>query len=302
MSLPLSLFRGLCPPQLEALADHPGGGGSSPGAAAAAILAQDVILAVLRGNEALAEACPASLVALFARAVGASPDPSASPGLEFFFTACRPEGRPLPRNQGAVVEALLLSAAAPGQPSGGLCTALRCCLDAAAAAVPQWPAAAEGADGAAAGGRGKGKQPAGKVGKASPGGGGKTGGKTGGKSGSNLGSGGGGGGGVAMADPARLVRLMTAIIEGGNEYTWQQLASRAGVSVERACETVGAFLSPPPLPVHAHASREVLIFSFHLCNHRCCHCHQATTKSHHQTATKPRPNHYHQINTPRAQS
>ena len=94
-------------------------------------LAREVILASLRGSEALSESIPTSLFMHFALVADAHvPCPSESPALEFFFIACRPEGRPLSKHQSVAVD-VLLSEATPN-----LTRLCRFCVEAAVEATP----------------------------------------------------------------------------------------------------------------------------------------------------------------------
>lgn len=71
-------------------------------------LGQDLIMAVLAGNERLSGAAPPELVTLFASLCDHfRPCPSLSPCLELFFTLCVPNRAPIRRAQARVLDALV---------------------------------------------------------------------------------------------------------------------------------------------------------------------------------------------------
>ena len=155
---------------------------------------------------------PPSLMTLFAFVAAQERDASASPALELLFILAKPEDVPV-REAQLLACSLLLEGGRPppdqrvdggGGSGGGGSPSLWCLRHALinCLAHATHPSASDAVDGS-------------------------------GGNGSSVGV-----GGARMADPARMIRLVEAVCEGGNEEVANTLAAAAGLSIDATCAAV----------------------------------------------------------------
>jgi hypothetical protein len=156
---------------------------------------QALLTEVLRGNELLAEQVPSAVRQLFAAVAELADDVSSSPALASLQTLCLPERRPVKGDQIAVAEILTSERKFPR----------------IFAAARQAVMGVEADDGWSGGG-GKGSTALAAKGAA--------------KSTAA---------GHALLDPARVVKLLSTCLEGGNEDAAAALAQNAGLTLDVSC-------------------------------------------------------------------
>jgi hypothetical protein len=166
-------------------------------------IVQTVISSILHRNEPLAEKVSSTLVDHFTSLANASIDILDCPELNFFFIVCLPEGRPLKRVQDLIVASIMR------QTNVHFLEGLKCCLRVAVETFNSHSDVAEsskGDDGKTGVSPDKRK----KSSNESP----------------------------QLRNPARLLRLMRCLVEGGNESAWQSLTKVSGISLERGLESM----------------------------------------------------------------
>jgi len=166
-------------------------------------LAQTVVSSILQRNEPLAEKVSSTLVDHFTSLANASNDVSTCPELNFFFMVCLPEGRPLKRVQDLIVGSIMR------QTNVHFLEGLECCLRVALETFDSHCDVAENS-----------KEDDSKTGVSAD--------KR--KISSNE--------IPQLDDPARLLRLMRCLVEGGNESAWQHLTKASGISLELGLESM----------------------------------------------------------------